>query len=119
MAVEAPRRKAQYAGFIRAGFFVGGRTIASGHGRSGVCVLMYEATSGERVTLHVSVLAANQQSTETAFRFASDGAAQSFYWVDGRFGYALTGTQSKDKLAVLGERAYQQLTVSHTSGSKP
>ena len=80
---------------------------------------MYEATGGERVTLHVSVLAANQQSTETAFRFASDGAAQSFYWVDGRFGYALTGTQSKDKLAVLGERAYQQLTVSHSSGSKP
>ena len=97
---------------------VGGRLLPGTEGQARA-QFMYEATSGERVTLHVSVLAANQQSTETAFRFASDGAAQSFYWVDGRFGYALTGTQSKDKLAVLGERAYQQLTVSHSSGSKP
>ena len=97
---------------------VGGRLLPGAEGQARA-QFMYEAKSGERVTLHVSVLAANQQSTETAFRLASDGAAQSFYWVDGRFGYALTGTQSKDKLAVLGERAYQQLTAVHPAVSKP
>jgi anti-sigma factor RsiW len=93
---------------------VGGRLLPGTEGQARA-QFMYEATTGERVTLHVSVLPSNQPAAETAFRFASEGAAQSFYWVDGRFGYAITGTQSKAKLAVIGEMAYQQLTAAHTA----
>ena len=98
---------------------IGGRLLPAGdtdpsfEGRGARAQFMYESAGGERLTLYVSVF--NQsQPAPTAFRFASvggGGAAQhhSFYWLDGRLGYALTGPLSRDALATLATQVYGQL----------
>lgn len=76
---------------------------------------MYEeqdGAAGERLTLYVSVLGTAQAKSDgTAFRFSesADGKRRSFYWVDGRLGYALTGRLPREQLARLGEQVYRQL----------
>jgi anti-sigma factor RsiW len=48
-------------------------------------------------------------SQETAFRFSSEGAVQSFYWMDRGFGYALSGQLPREQLMGLAQLVYQQL----------
>jgi anti-sigma factor RsiW len=79
---------------------------------------MYQNAQGERLTLYVSVLppssGAATDTPDTAFRFATTGhgadARQSFYWLDGRLGYALTGQLDRQRLAMLAEAVYRGLT---------
>ena len=62
----------------------------------------------ERVTLHVSVLG-DQAGQDTAFQFTRVGETETFYWVDRRMGYALSGNLARERLAVLADAAYRQL----------
>jgi anti-sigma factor RsiW len=87
---------------------MGGRLLPGEHGQSRA-QFMYEQTSGERVTLHVSVFAADAAPATTSFRFAADDASGSFYWIDGRYGYALTGKLPRASLETLANLAYAQL----------
>lgn len=95
---------------------MGGRLLPGEQAQSRA-QFMYEQASGERVTLHVSVFGADATPASTSFRFATDDASSSFYWVDGRYGYALTGKLPRPALEALANAAYGQLLPAAPSGS--
>ncbi|MFZ5751066.1 MAG: anti-sigma factor family protein [Pseudomonadota bacterium] len=91
--------------FAALGFrLMGGRILPAGAATA--ALLMYEDDLGHRVTLYVTPEAG---SAETAFRFAERGSEQSFWWIDGDFGYAVTGDIPRDRLRALALAAYDQL----------
>ncbi len=99
----------------------GGRLLPGGQGP--VAQFMYRNELGSKLTLYVSndigdldsasgnggAKAPGQKSTETAFRFAREGAVNVFYWVDGAFGYALSADVDRAVLARVSAEVYQQL----------
>jgi len=87
---------------------MGGRLLPGEQAQSRA-QFMYEQVSGERVTLHVSVFGADRIPASTSFRFATDDVSSSFYWVDGRYGYALTAKLPRATLEALANAAYGQL----------
>jgi len=75
-----------------AGYALVGGRLLPGEGAAGggaVAQFMYQAANGQRLTLYVRNDASG--SRETAFRTAQEGGVRVFYWLDGRFGYALSG----------------------------
>ena len=84
---------------------IGGRLLPGGSGP--VAQFMYHDAAGQRLTLYVST--ENAANRDTAFRFAQEGPINVFYWVDGQFGYALSGTMAKNELAGVATAVYQQL----------
>jgi anti-sigma factor RsiW len=86
----------------------GGRLLP---GQSGpVAQFMYRDGGGVRLTLYVST--EQKQHRDTAFRFAQEGEVSVFYWLDGQFGYALSGNLDKAALATLANAVYAQLEPS-------
>lgn len=83
---------------------VGGRLLPGDKGPA--AQFMYEDIGGKRLTLYVRQNLANG---ETAFRYASEGNVGVFYWVDGQFGYALSGMLPREKLLAIAQASYQQL----------
>ncbi len=92
---------------------VGGRLLPGEAGAAAVrAQFMFQNTGGERLTLYLGAVqgdGAGVNAQESAFRFASEGATSSFYWVDQGFGYALTGPVPRDRLMQLAQAVYQQL----------
>ena len=97
---------------------VGGRLLPGDAGAR--AQFMFQNATGVRVTLYLGAISAKAEATtgartgdmdgqETAFRFATEGALPSFYWVDQGFGYALTGPLKRDALMQLAQTVYQQL----------
>lgn len=83
----------------------GGRLLP---GQSGpVAQLMYRDAGGARLTLYVSTEQAHAH--DTGFRFAREGELSVFYWIDGPFGYALSGNLDKAALAAVANAVYAQL----------
>ena len=84
---------------------IGGRLLPGNSGP--VAQFMYHDVSGQRLTLYVS----NENSTnrDTAFRFAQEGPVNVFYWIDGKFGYAISAGIPKDELARISSAVYDQL----------
>jgi len=72
-----------------AGYALIGGRLLPGEGGGAVAQFMYQAANGQRLTLYVRNDASG--SSETAFRTAQEGGIRVFYWLDGRFGYALSG----------------------------
>jgi anti-sigma factor RsiW len=92
----------------RSGYeLVGGRLLPGEEGAR--AQFMYQAPSGSRVTLYLSVLGKDKASLPTAFRYETIGKMSSFYWVDRDFGYALTGELPRDALLKLADAVYAQL----------
>lgn len=87
----------------------GGSEAAPGAPANPRAQFMYENANGERVTLYVSVFTSGAMSP-TAFRFTEQGRTRTFYWIDGRQGYALSGELPKPALADLAEAVYRQLS---------
>lgn len=84
---------------------IGGRLLP---GESGpVAQFMYHDSAGQRLTLYVSTEQANNK--DTGFRFAQEGAVNVFYWIDGKFGYALSAGIGKGELARIANAVYEQL----------
>ncbi|HMW17511.1 MAG TPA: anti-sigma factor [Accumulibacter sp.] len=83
---------------------IGGRLLPGNSGP--VAQFMYHDASGQRLTLYVST--ENVTNRETAFRFETQEAVNVFYWIDGKFGYALSATVSKDELARLARAVHEQ-----------
>ena len=84
---------------------VGGRLLPGDRGP--VAQFMYQDGKGQRLTLYVRV---NQDdSHETAFRFAQEQRVGVFYWLDGRLGYALSGEVDKNELLSIATAVYRQL----------
>lgn len=85
---------------------VGGRLLPRDPGP--VAQFMYQSAPGRRVTLYVRTEGPEQR--ETAFRFAREGNVRVFYWIDRKFGYALSsGDLERDELLELATAVYQQL----------
>jgi anti-sigma factor RsiW len=70
---------------------------------------MYEDAQGRRVTLFVAVFAPGQAPAETSFRSVREGERESFYWVDGSFGYALSAQLPPAEMLALARDVYAQL----------
>ncbi|PKR51894.1 anti-sigma factor family protein [Thalassospira marina] len=68
-------------------------------------LLMYEDNSGQRLTLMVGH---NPDNTSTGFRYQSAGKIETFYWIDGPVGYAVSGEISKDHLEDVALAVYRQ-----------
>lgn len=84
---------------------VGGRLLPGNAGP--VAQFMYQDGAGQRLTLYVTT--ENAQNRDTAFRFAREGEVNVFYWIDGKFGYALSGTIGKPELARVATAVYEVL----------
>jgi anti-sigma factor RsiW len=85
---------------------VGGRLLPRDPGP--VAQLMYQSAPGRRVTLYVRTEGPDQR--ETAFRYAREGNVRVFYWIDRKFGYALSSADlDRDELLRLANAVYQQL----------
>ena len=84
---------------------IGGRLLP---GQSGpVAQFMYHNIAGQRLTVYVST--DQSQNKDTGFRFAQEGPVNVFYWIDGKFGYALSAGIDKGELARIATAVYQQL----------
>jgi anti-sigma factor RsiW len=98
--VRAPRLEAE--GMT----LVGGRLLPRDPGP--VAQFMYQSAPGRRVTLYVRTEGPDQR--ETAFRYAREGNVRVFYWIDRKFGYALSSADlDRDELLKLANAVYQQL----------
>jgi anti-sigma factor RsiW len=88
---------------------VGGRLLPGNQGP--VAQFMFQDGSGQRLTLYVRNGAGdgNANSRETAFRYARESGISVFYWVDGKFGYALSGDVEKADLLRVANVVYRQL----------
>jgi anti-sigma factor RsiW len=85
---------------------VGGRLLPGDPGP--VAQFMYQNAQGRRITLYVRTEGPDQR--ETAFRFAREGNVRVFYWIDRKFGYALSSADlERDELLKLANIAYRQL----------
>ncbi len=89
---------------------VGGRLIPV-NGTAGA-MLMYEDGSGQRLTV---LLGRNRNNRETSFRIASQGSLETFYWIDGEIGYAVTGEVPRSLLQKVADECYRQFERSDAS----
>ena len=87
---------------------IGGRLLPGSSGP--VAQFMYHDTTGQRLTLYVTNEQASNQ--DTGFRFAQEGPVNVFYWIDGKFGYALSAGIDKGELARIATAVYAQLQPS-------
>jgi len=67
--------------------------------------LMYEDDAGERITV---LIGRNEDNRTTSFRYMSEGAVETFYWIDGAIGYAVTGEVSRARLQAIADDCYRQ-----------
>jgi anti-sigma factor RsiW len=72
-----------------------------------VAQFMYTDASGQRLMLYVSSGQAGNR--DSGFRYAKDGALSVFYWIDGSYGYALSGALGKAELSQIANAVYEQL----------
>lgn len=89
---------------------VGGRLLPGDEGAR--AQFMFQNAGGERITLYLGAVQAKNKGTEsqeTAFRYSPEGPVPGFYWVDQGFGYALSGTLTREGLLRLAQAVYQQL----------
>jgi anti-sigma factor RsiW len=84
---------------------IGGRLLPGDDGP--VAQFMYQDKAGARMTLYVST--GQNTKHETGFRFSQEGGVSVFYWIDGKFGYALSATLPKAALGHIADAVYQQL----------
>jgi anti-sigma factor RsiW len=92
----------------KSGFVLsGGRILPGADGP--IAQFMYSGPGGERMTLCISHRKVN--SNTTAFKLYQDGPVNVFYWVDGDFGYAVSGGIDRKVLFQLSHDVYAQLTA--------
>ena len=84
---------------------IGGRLLPGGSGP--VAQFMYHDAAGQRLTLYVST--EQEHNSDTGFRFAQEGPVNVFYWIDGKFGYALSAGTDKGELARVANAVHEQI----------
>ena len=82
---------------------VGGRLVPV-NGKAGA-LLMYEDATGKRLTIMVGQ---SEEDAVTSFRFAANGPVETFYWIDDKLSYAVTGEIPRDMLRRVADTCYQQ-----------
>ncbi|RKP45924.1 anti-sigma factor family protein [Trinickia fusca] len=92
----------------RSGFeLMGGRLLHTTDGPT--ALFMYRDAAGERVTLYISRRTTSLATT--AFKLYRDGPVNVFYWIDGDFGYAISGGIDRRRLLALSHDVYKQITA--------
>jgi anti-sigma factor RsiW len=97
-SIRAPKLSAQ--GFE----LLGGRLLPES-ARPGA-QLMYQDSSGRRLTLYLSAAVATRDS---ALRYVREGTVQVVYWTDRSLGYALSGELDKAEMLTLARAIYEQM----------
>jgi anti-sigma factor RsiW len=69
---------------------------------------MYEGPSGERFTLYCSKV----EGPETALRFKQGKQVAAFTWVEGQFGFVVSGADNREKLETVTKAIYEQVDKS-------
>jgi anti-sigma factor RsiW len=69
--------------------------------------LMYESAKGDRYTLFVT---RSEDARPTAFHFEEWGDIGCYYWIEGKFGYALNGPKDRQRLMAIAADVYDQLS---------
>ena len=70
---------------------------------------MYENAQGARVTLYIAVFEPGQAPDPASFRSVRVGGEESFYWIEERFGYALSANVNGPDMQALAREVYGQL----------
>ena len=83
---------------------IGGRLLPGEKGP--VAQFMYGSSQGVRLTLYVTREVSGQ---DEGFHFGHDGSVNVLYWVDKRFGYALSSGENRDALMKVSTEVYRQL----------
>ncbi len=84
---------------------MGGRLLPSGGGPA--AQFMYQDAAEQRLTLYIRL---DPGSEETQFEYASEDGTGAFYWVEGRFGYALVGEMPRESLLRAARFVYLDLS---------
>lgn len=82
---------------------LGGRLLPGVGGPA--ALFMYEGSSGERVTIYCSRL----HEPRTAFRYDTNGNFGAVQWIDGGFGWVVSGPMDKARLKSIANAAYDQI----------
>lgn len=99
------RLRPPYLGDV--GFRLVGGRLLPGEDRP-AAQFMYEDTRGRRLTLYVGANAARPR--DTAFRYTEKNGVSTFYWLEGRLGYALSGEIERDQLLQVAEAVYRNVS---------
>ena len=83
---------------------VGGRLVT--YGDAPGAMLMYQDESGARLTM---LTARNENNGQTGFRFDRTGDVNTFYWIDGPFGFAISGAVARERLETVADAIYAQI----------
>lgn len=84
---------------------VGGRLLPSTDRMA--AQFMYQTNSGQRITLYVRRIQSVQ--AEAQFHFVESETVNTFYWIEGKLGYALSGDLKRRELLALASASFHQL----------
>lgn len=82
---------------------LGGRLLPSATGPA--ALFMYESGSGERVTLYCAHL----KESPTGLRYTTADSFAAVHWVEGDYGWVLSGPAEKSRLKGIAKSVYEQL----------
>jgi len=82
---------------------LGGRLLPGIGGPA--ALFMYEGANGERLTIYCSRL----DAARTAFRYDANDAFGAVHWIEGGYGWVISGPKNKDKLKSIASTTYDQL----------
>lgn len=103
------QRQMQAPDLTQLGFSLVGGRLLPGETNKPAAQFMYEDRQGQRITMYLRGMA--EPTAETAFRFAEQGSVNTFYWVEGDWGYALSGELSRKQLLQIAQTIHGYLSA--------
>jgi anti-sigma factor RsiW len=82
---------------------LGGRLLPGVRGPA--ALFMYEGASGERFTIYCSKL----DEPQTSFRYDASGELGAVHWIEGGYGWVVSGPTDKGRLRTIAHAAYDQI----------
>lgn len=102
------QRPLQAPDLTQAGFSLMGGRLLPGETNKPAAQFMYEDRQGQRITMYLRGMV--EPTAETAFRFVEQGPVNTFYWVEGDWGYALSGELSRRQLLQIAQHIHAYLS---------
>ena len=102
------QRQMQAPDLTQLGFSLVGGRLLPGETNKPAAQFMYEDRQGQRITMYLRGMA--EPTAETAFRFVEQGPVYTFYWVEGDWGYALSGELSRNQLLQIAQTIHGYLS---------
>jgi anti-sigma factor RsiW len=84
---------------------LGGRLLPGINGPA--ALFMYEGANGERFTIYCSRL----HEPRTAFRYSANGNFGAVHWIEGGYGWVVSGPMDKTRLKSIANAAYEQIEI--------